>query len=281
MQKKINALSSNFESEKRVRIFAGSIERGIDTRRTLRALSSKIPKIYIKRYEQKPVLFDASREPVLWVTSDDLRSTFYVGSYHFREGKSRAEITGMKQGQSFYIGSQDFLRWPHTAEEIEDVRLLRNSDTGTTVYGLRRLCRITFGDQYSDESEARAAYGDRFETSVPNHKEFEHPSDFGCIHSDFVQAVEEGASWLEVAALSAAKYASEAVLVVAPAGLQLPQMVTQHRLCQNKRFVFVSLEEFTRDERDKLKTNYYLEGQKSKDTLNWESFEELMQQLWT
>jgi hypothetical protein len=221
-----------------------------------------------------------AHEPLLWILSDDFSTGFSVQSGHFSRERPRAAIEGRQPGKSFYVSWHDFIKAPLDYSELERIRLIRDEENHIDIYGIRRLARVTFGDQYTSEPEAREGYGDRFASSVPDHQVYEHPREYGCIHRDFVSLVEESASWLEIAALTAATYAHQAVVIVAPAGTQLPPSVISHPVCRGKEFVFIRLEEFSRDERDKLRVNYRLQGESGKADFNWEMFEKLMPRLW-
>ena len=247
MQGKIISLGSTIEKQKAVRPYAGSVEGGIDTRRTLRAYNPqlRLPTLYVKQLVNRKSSIDLAHEPVLWILSDDFSSRYTVGSGHFKAEASWQAIAGRQPGRSFYISWHDFIRYPEDLLELERIRLAEDRDAGINVYGLRRLARITFGDQYDSEPEARDAYGERFERSVPNHQIYQHPEKYGCIHPDLVQLVQEGSPWVEVATLTAAKFASQALVVVAQAGFQLPAAVLSNPVCRGKEFAFVRLEEFS------------------------------------
>ena len=92
---------------------------------------------------------------------------------------------------------------------------------------------------------------------MPDHGDFEHPHDYGCVHKDFVDlAPEDEASWLELAVLTSFKYAKQAVVIVSPVGVVLPQYLLDHPVCRGKTAHFVPLGSFSRNERDKLATHY-------------------------
>jgi hypothetical protein len=277
MQRKMIGLGKRLETENMVRRFEGSVERGIDTRRTLRSVSGHVPTLYVRAFRRTLSEMDVEREPTLWLLSDEFEAErYFVQSGHFHV-RDKTPSGGRQVGRSFFISWQDFHKLP---SRLEDVTLYKDEEADLSIFGLRRLARITFGDHFETEAAARSAYGDSFEQRVPNHKEFEHPEPYGCIHPELVSMAEEQASWVEVAALTAARYAAKTVLVVASAGMQFPPSITSSRLCASKKFIFVSLEEFSREERDKLQTHYRLSGKKDADT-DWEQFERLMRRFWT
>lgn len=277
MHAKLVGLAKKLEPNRVVHRFQGNIERGIDARQTLRSIGSPLPIIYVKGFKRVLNELDTEREPVLWILSDDFEAhDFSIGSGHFTVSDDARPLTGSKPGLSFYISWQDFIKRP---DSLEEVRLLEDERTNISIFGLRRQARITFGNHFETEEAARAAYGDSFEQRVPNHKDFEHPEDVGCVLPELVQAVNEGATWFEIAALTAARYAAQSVLVVVSAGMQLPPSITSNTLCSDKKFVFFPLESFSKEERDKLRINYQFQGEQDSES-NWPNIMRLMTPFW-
>jgi hypothetical protein len=284
MQKKLSGLSQMGERRRRTRLFSGSIDAGIDIRRTLRSQLAPFPALYVKSMVREPTVQEIELEPVLWILSEDFGSRgFQFGSRHYSKAFDRenARVTGPKPGGSFFISADDIQRWPEGYEELMQTRLHQDERASVDIFGIRRLGRVTFGDQFDSEEQARAAYGSNFERRIPNHEEFDHPDERGCVHPDVMPIYEDGGTWLEIAAMTAMKYSNEVVLVVAPTGLRIPNDVMRQASVRNKRFVFVSIEGFSREERDKLRTHYRLATRGDDKERTWSHLSGLMRRFWT
>ena len=80
---------------------------------------------------------------------------------------------------------------------------------------------------------------------------------------------------------AAARYAETTVTVLAPAGIQFPASIVNNPLCRGKRFNFLSLEAFSREERDKMRMHYQLSAHSSDQDGSWHQFYALMVRFWT
>jgi hypothetical protein len=255
MHKKILNISRSVRNKPIIRPFAGSIERGIETRATLRSMFTRRPKLFVRGMGRVHESVNVEHEPVLWILDTNFETDGWgVQSAHFRAVMDDPVVGGRQDGLSFYISEQEILEIP---EGLDDITMYRDSDEDVSILGPRRLCWLTFGLQYATESQARGSYGADFEQRVPNHQEFDHPRDYGCIHKVFAEQVaEEDLSWLGVAVLTAFKYAKHAVVVVIPNGVTIPPALLEHPLCRGKRALYISLGKFSQSEQDKLRTHY-------------------------
>lgn len=258
--------------------FRGGIEMGIDVRRTIRNSFRNIPKLYVKAYSSRQMPVSTENEPVVWVLSEDVsqRAAFIADDIGRKTGSR------ISYSKDFFIGNMDVLEHVPESDPLSDNRRYRilkyNKDqSGRLLYG-RRCGWITFTYDVEDLESARQVYASEFTARIPNHAEFEHPC--GCVHPDFVDVADKGQRWLDVALLTALKYAKRAIVIVASPGLIIPPTVIQHPCAIGKSFVFISLRQFSRSEREKLGAHYKYVSKGHRDQKAVGDFEKLMSEVW-
>ena len=278
---KVRLVTQDYRPVRRITKFTGSIEAGVDTRRTLRSLYGGKTTLYVKAAGRCPEPLNLQHEPVLWLPTTDFTETmFFVQSGHFKLEQEFKELGPRQEGLSFYISEMEFLRRPDHLDEIE---LFADTRHSVKVWGARRLAWLTFGFQYGSEEEARLHYDEErrrmghnvaFEARVPDHQQFAHPYEYGCVHRDLLAyAPIHEASWVELAVLTAFKYAHKAVVVVLPNGASMPPEILRNPMCRGKHLHYVSFNKFTHTERDRLTTHYRIgdESQKGNSSAYYES----------
>jgi len=261
MYRKLGRLSARTQRQTRSVLYNGSIQMGVDVRRTLRASWSGRPSLFVKAFVRRHELLNLQHEPTVWVVTEDWDRRVTLGSSAIR---SRTEsLTGGRSGKSYRIGCMDIIAIDFERDRDRNLtsRKLFEDASGGRVHYYDRAGWISFVYDFESTDQARIALGHEFEQRSPDHADFEHPDQpkvniDGCVHSDLMPHLLAGASWLEIALLTALRYAQTAVTLVAPPEIPVPAAADESSMALGKSIVRVPLSRFSREERSKLTTHY-------------------------
>ena len=243
IRKKAGLLALLEEREVKVSPFRGSLDGGVDARRTLRSFLSNTPTLYVKRRRPKASNKNYSREPVVSVLDATDAQRFAFSSTNH---------------DNTYMTELKVYRNRNSKDSI-----YQSDDGRHAIYHYDVIGFVTFCDLNTGLKDLREELGEEFEQRIPNHKQFRHPK--GCVHQDFEGQLNSGYAWWEIAMLTALKHAKEAIVCILPEGFRLPPRVVAHPLAQGKRFVCISLHRFTKAERGKLVSDFLIRRPKLKD----------------
>jgi hypothetical protein len=253
--------------------FRGSIENGIDIRRTLRASFRGRPTLFVRTERADRLEKSIKDEPVVWILTESLDGK---GSFQSSPIRSFGGIqTAAGNTESFPIGLMEVVRRTSTDDVYSD-RVESTAEGDLLCCSI--LAYVTFGFDFDDKEKARAHFGDRFQAAFPDHGEFEHPN--GCVHRDFVDYNDERRGWLTITLLTALKHARESVVVIAPPDFAVPAVVRDHQLMRGKSFVLFSLKRFSRTERDMLANVLVFRSSEPDVTKVRTVFNSLMRRFW-
>lgn len=241
MRSKLERISKKKYTETKVRQFSGSIEGGIDRRRTIRSYLSESPKLYVRQIVKKQQMFSIEREPNVWIFDEEDPEDF-------------------TSNPDFFINTQ-FIRYFRITGRyhIKDV-IYESPNKLDTIKRYQLKGFLTFSTINDKKIDlARRLLGDSFEKRIPNHNYFTH-GEARCILPELVHLVNVAAPWWEVALLTAARYAKHSVLCVLPPGFRIPRSVSNHPLARGKSFRCVSMLSFSRKEREDLSTGYEIQS---------------------
>jgi hypothetical protein len=132
--------------------------------------------------------------------------------------------------------------------------------------------------EFDSEDAAKARFGNEISKRFPDHGEFDHPC--GCVHRDFAAFADYGRGWLQIALLTAAKYAERTVSVVAPQGFEVPSAVLSHDVCRTKNFFIIPLNRFSTAEREMIGTEYQFQYIARGDREARAVFRSVMKRYW-
>lgn len=235
------------QRKKRVKTFRfrGSLESGLDLRRTLRSYLSHDPGLFVKQRLIKNTTPPAvENEPIVWIFK---MTEPFVPNYQFTCG------TG-----GTHLGPTLILDWRYTSERksgIQESDLLVSYEK---VLGMVTFCNLT-----GSAEELHSIYGTKLPDRVPVYEDLtliEYAGGWGDGLWQIEDRVNHKTPWWEVLLLGALAYAQRYVLYIVPNEFELPDRIQMIAASQGKDFRRVSYSSFTEEERQKLQVQYWLFG---------------------
>jgi hypothetical protein len=230
--------------------YHGSVECGIDVRRTIRSLYQNQRTLYVKVDRREDWESKVRDEPAVWIFREEPEDYGTFGSYPIAYGQD-VGLAALTR-ESFAIGSINVTpKYPRVGSNVQ---LLLTTEKGAQVQRHDTFAWITFGSRFDSKEAARAHFGELFPKRFPDHGEFEHPC--GCVHRDLLGLAEGGLGWAVVAILTALKYADRSIMLIAPTTFIVPPHVGQHPLAAGKSIHRIPLHRFSRSERELIGSIY-------------------------
>jgi hypothetical protein len=249
LQSRLPRLVAESHPEPAVLPYRGSIHNGIQIRRTLRARYRGERTFYVKAARRSETGVPLKDEPVVWICTEETDESASFGSIPLANKKeSFSKVEGRNQ-DSFRIGAMRIVG--HTV-----VRTLTQTKSGGELLCANNLGWITFGPQLESVADARSHFGNAYSLRYPDHGAFKHPDNWGCVHPDFVPLTREGHEWIAIAILTALKYADQRIILAAPLGVVVPEVVRRHPLMSGKTIELVSINRYSRQEREMIGSAY-------------------------
>lgn len=259
--------------------FHGSMQDGLDFRRTLRSYYKQQPKLYVRqeRVVERPVI--DRNEPVVWLSdvyeSGDLSDPRCEFSYSFSGTGNDVQVTDWHLARMLGTSTELNNRYG------EPVRV-----SSYDVFG-----RVSFKDWGLTFEETRNRLGEDLYTRLPGIDDVEYPEDLQTRLSARYGVQLAWERWWEVLLAMALVYAKETIVLVAPLRFVVPDAVNALAAASGKRIARVSPARFTREELRRLSVQYYVEHQhytKVRADLNdpeylaWlvEQFSDVMKRFW-
>jgi hypothetical protein len=226
--------------------FNGSLEDGIDFRRTIRSHYRGQPELYVKRQRIGPAPTFDSYEPIVWLhdgyetveLSDPKRNL----SYLYAGSERRTLISDWYMGDVPEPEDPAEGRRGHPVE-IHSFALhgrVQFMDLRLTVADVERRLGAETDDRVPDEYTVSSA--DVFSTEMTHHYELDL----------------RPARWWELLIVAAMHYAKESVVLVAPQRFVMPDQIARMFTLLNKRIIRIPLTRFTAEERRKLGRMYLI-----------------------
>lgn len=240
MRRKAHTLATEIHGEPATHPFWGSLESGIDPRRSLRSLWRGKGTLYVKHaLRRASPSKESGLEPVVW-------------------------LLDLKEGPEFSLmpwftgtGTDLTLQYCEWLYFASGVRTLYESDDRLAAVQHRRILGYTsFSESGTSVAQYQSLYGSELPRKLPRRSDLERVEGFGDVPIALVQAAWEGAKWWEILLLAGIIYATEAVVCVLPDGFRVSDKVLAEANRQRKRLVYVSLGRFEHREREKLSMNY-------------------------
>ncbi|MDJ0746551.1 MAG: hypothetical protein QNJ32_24765 [Xenococcaceae cyanobacterium MO_167.B27] len=237
MQQKAYDLAKGVEVHIKSTQFQGSLQAGIDLRRTLRSYLSPSPKIYVKQYHRKQTKNVDAYEPIVWLFEMELSSE---QKYFFSDA-----------------GAGDYaLIWYYHTEDL----LQMYKDEQLKVNYQKTAGMVTFGGRLSGSTiYLEDKLGGEIRKRVPTFDDFYWETDLGYITQKLMDQFSAEDPWWEILLLGAIIYAKESVVCVAPKEFVIPRRVSAFAAVKGITINHTPLSSFDREEKRKLKGFYQLE----------------------
>jgi hypothetical protein len=234
--------------------FSGSIESGIDMRRTLQSQLLKRahglgaprsgPELYVRKIERVTSAgYQWQREPTVWI----LDRPADIGGFAFTAG------TGGDKADRF------ILDWRFSEEQRA---VLRSEDLNVSIE--KTIGYLALVDLTTTGKQLRATFGSALGRRVPRESDFDDMVQIGKAWEFAPRALEdvefEIESWWEALILAGLLYCESRLVCVAPADLRIPNRVLRYANQRRKEIHRVSLGAFEREEQRKLGLQYWVEG---------------------
>ena len=275
MQLKLQGVVARSNLKKKSTQYRGSIEMGIDVRRTIRARFHGERGFYVKSVMPHREHIETDREPILWILSEAFDQRWSASSSALRSPRfGKFSPTGATR---FLIGCMEFAESDAFGNFVHRLSLMEDPSQ-RAVYG--DVCGLLcFGVGCYSEEDAKNVYGDKWEVRIPNHGDFDHPS--GCVHRDLAPLARGGAPWAEIALRTAIKYAERAVVIAASPGIPIAsQMHDSIASASGKQLVYFATSSFSRSELKKLRTSYNYQSHGESDAEAKRNFDNIMRSTW-
>ncbi len=235
MQQKAYNLAKDMEVHIKSTPFQGSLQAGIDLRRTLRSYLSPLPTIYVKQYVYQIKNIDA-HEPIVWIFEMELSSE---QKYIFGYGRAGAHVV------SWYYRPEDLLQ------------LYKDEQLKVNYHKMAGM--VTFGGRCSgSEIYLEDKLGEEIRKRVPTDDDFYEENDLGSIPQKLMDQLSAENSWRGILLLGAIMYAKESVVCVAPKEFVIPRRASAFAAAKGITINHTPLSSFDREERRKLKGKYWL-----------------------
>ncbi|MFF1615690.1 hypothetical protein ACFVYA_48840 [Amycolatopsis sp. NPDC058278] len=233
--------------------FRGSIESGVDVRRTMRSqllqrspdldTPRSGPEIYVRKIERTVSDgYEWLREPTAWI----LDTPADIDTFRFTYG------TGGDKGEKFALDWR-FSQERRSVSHSDDLKVEYESTPGY----------LAFMDLTTTGRQARAAFGADFGRRTPVVSSFRNVA-IGNRWELAPRALDdvefEIESWWEALILAGLIYCEARLVCVAPADLRIPNRVLHYANSHRKSIHRVPLGAFDRDEQRKLSHLYWVDG---------------------
>jgi hypothetical protein len=207
----------------RITNFRGSLESGIDIRRTMRSHYKGVPQIFIKSRRRLARRVKATGEPTAWILRPERCDACHYKPMFF----------GLVGGPRYTVwetyGRSIPVRWED--ERVTELHAIE-------VYGLLAFC-----DSSTTLREIKSFYGEDFDARIPESVSVNGGSD---------------KPWWESMILTALKYAKHTVVCIAPTSLQIGEYVHAEAAEFGKSVTRVPLSLFGRDQNEVMQRYYSL-----------------------
>jgi hypothetical protein len=236
MRSKALNLASMREQEVRTSVFRGSLEGGIDPRRSLRSLLSGTTTLYVKKLVHRELPKDFSSEPIVWLFRP-------VKTENWSSYSLRCTLIGEEEGPQFpqkssYLG--------------EDTIIFESKDRKMKIVSREVLGFVSFFEDETIEGWSRSRI-DEFSRRIGDHSEAMTPfTTMGCTFKDLERYVDAEWPWWVILLLMGLRCAKEALICVVPDSFRMPPEVVSASSAQGKQIICTRTMHFSRNERNKL-----------------------------
>jgi hypothetical protein len=239
------AVPRTFQRRVVSRKFQGSIENGIDLRRSLRSLLRGVPQLYVRCAVGKlPSAVDPG-EPLVWLFPDAPPQSLFM-IWGPRPETYVTFLTSDAPPEQLYPrldGGNPYASSPETGRAVNKCVL----------GGL-----VSFVQWEQNTYILKRLYASDFAARVPSGEAFEFLEPWGFVHRNLFQSVEsEGqVMWRDVLILTALAYAGRDVYVVAPDDFELSARLRRAATRLDRNLITIPIQLFDSNDIDQLRTRY-------------------------
>jgi len=230
MRRKAWQLTIRHAFKRKISIFRGSMESGIDPRRTLQSAWRHAPKIFVKQDYRRKTPINITDAPIVWLFDfkDEPNCIFRE---HGIFGRTHATALLAYQTYGINVYPVDGIRrGKHSNKQVEFAE----------VKGM-----VTYTDVSIDLNTLLSVYGEKFEKRIPHENG----------GRDYTM---DDYPWWETLLTAALNYAMEQVICVLPAEYQISHRVREIASLQGKSFIRIPLSHFSQAEQERLQHLYYV-----------------------
>lgn len=251
IRRRVAAVLRTSDIRTKTEAFRGSLESGIDARRTLRSFLTPQPEIYVRRATRRHKHPDVKNEPLVWILTLSTRDAraFQIG---FRCGTVVGSDPNVwfSQRSSFFVNERELYRAPDGKVVIAEERALGG---------------VSYFPGTMEVEALRKLFGERFAARVPVHDEFDAYTSKGCLPRS-IAPYASSSTWWELALLAGLQYAENAVICVAPDEFRVSELVSRHARALKKQILFVQLSQLHREDRAALGVSHCVRLPSALDT---------------
>jgi hypothetical protein len=226
--------------------FQGSIESGLDLRRSVHSLLRGLPQLYVRRRAGKVPSSVDPREPLVWLFPDAPLAGIFMTLAPYPE---QAVILLTFHGPREQLYPKDESGHNPLASSSSRARTVTRCMLGGLIsfvpwerntYTLKRL--------YEADYAARVPLVDAFELREP----------FGYLHKNLFQFIESDGQlmWRDILILTALKYAARDIYVVAPDEFKVSNQLSNAARVRGRNLVTIPIRLFDAADIEKLRTQY-------------------------
>lgn len=235
MRRKAWQLASRSRIDQKPAKFRGSLEAGLDARRTLTSCWSGAPKLYVRQDRRQKDPIDFTSAPIVWLFDPKAPDGGGLSwTYVCEDPQPNPYISALK----YHANDKQHLYVDRDLQhETEGYRFV-NLDN---IRGM-----VTFVNLLEDLSEIQRALGSNAYKRMPRYipvEQFSHGS---------------GLRWWEHLLMIALNYSSKEVVCVLPVGFKLSDAVKAKAYQLGKVFIRVSLGRFSEDEQRRLRQAFHM-----------------------
>jgi hypothetical protein len=228
------------------RPFNGSLEDGIDFRRTIRSHYRRQPELYVKRQRTAPAPAFDSNEPIVWL--HDGYETVDAFDPKCRTSTLWCGSDQRKLINEWYVGER-----PGPEAHAEGRRGTPLEISGFGLHG-----RVQFMDYRLTVADVERRLGAGIDDRLPDEYIVSSLEVFAAEMSRHYEVDLNPARWWELFIVAAMHYAKDSVVLVVPQRFVMPDQIARLFTTLNKRIVRIPLTRFTAEERRKLGLMYLL-----------------------
>ncbi|MHA5053890.1 hypothetical protein ACX28W_37030 [Streptomyces sp. SD15] len=227
--------------------FHGSMQDGLDFRRTLRSYYKRQPKLYVRQERPAQRRLIDRNEPIVWL------------SHHYEDGDlgdPRCDLSYSFSGRGYEMQATEWYL-TRTLGVPADLKSMYGEQVQVSsfdIYG-----RVSFKDWGLTFDEIRDRLGDSLYTRVPPVEVLEDQESFRSSLSAQYGLPLVWTRWWEVLLVAALAYAKETVLLIAPQQFVVPSDITARAAESGKRIARISPARFTHEELRRLGIQYFLD----------------------
>jgi hypothetical protein len=241
LRRKAIALFQRSEIERRSERFRGSLERGIDARRSLRSLLGPSPGAWVHRHVRTIPAAGLERAPIVWILELEGQHRNWLG-------------TGTLKCTTQLLADQSYCQ--SSAYQGGPTEVFQSVDGDVRVTASDVLGRVRFFD--GEIGAIQAMVGPEFERRVPDHANMSivDVGTRGCVLDTLVPQAEAGSPWWELLILSAMQHAAGEVLCVVPDRFRPSRELLAAARMSGTMLLFARIQQFSRGEREKMGKSY-------------------------